>query len=74
MTVLLSGITAGLVLAAVAVAVVQARSPGGGERPGGPLVRVGAIRPARSRSLRPGKLSRPGQLAGDSDSCGAAAG
>jgi hypothetical protein len=42
--VLLSGITAGLVLAAVAVAVVQARSPGGGERPGGPLVRVGTIR------------------------------
>jgi hypothetical protein len=42
--VLLSGITAGLVLAAVAVDVVQARSPGGGERPGGPLVRVGTIR------------------------------
>jgi pimeloyl-ACP methyl ester carboxylesterase len=42
--VLLSGVTAGFVLVAVAVAVVQARSPGGGEQPGGPLVRVGTIR------------------------------
>ena len=42
--VLLSGVTAGLVLAVVAVAVVQARSPGSGEQPGGPTVRVGKIR------------------------------
>jgi hypothetical protein len=41
---LLSGITAGLVLAVVAVAVVQARSPGPGEQPGGPAVRVRKIR------------------------------
>ena len=73
--VLLSGITAGLVLAAVAVAVVQARSPGGGERPGGPLVRVGTIR-ARTVHIAAAGAScpRPGQLAGDSDSCGATAG
>ena len=42
--VLLFGVTAGLVLAVVAVAVVQARSPGSGEQPGGPTVRVGKIR------------------------------
>jgi hypothetical protein len=73
--VLLSGITAGLVLAAVAVAVVQARSPGGVERPGGPLVRVGTIRAPHGPD-RCGRAScpRPGQLADDSDSCGAAAG
>ena len=41
---LLSGVTADLVLAVVAVAVVQARSPGSGEQPGGPVVRVGKIR------------------------------
>ncbi len=42
--VLLLGVTAGLVLAAVAVAVIQARSTGSGEQPGGPTVRVGKIR------------------------------
>jgi hypothetical protein len=41
--VLLLGVTAGLVLAAVAVAVIQARSTGSGEQPGGPTVRVGKI-------------------------------
>src|ERR1039458_3538909 len=41
---LLAGVTAGLVLAVVAVAVVQARLPGSGEQPGGPAVRVSKIR------------------------------
>ena len=57
--VLLSGITAGLVLAAVAVAVVQARSPGGGERPAGPLVRVGTIR-ARTVQIAAAGQAVPG--------------
>jgi len=43
---LLSAVTAGLVLAAVAVAVVQAHSLGSGEQSGGPTVRVGKIRAA----------------------------
>ena len=41
---LLSVVTAGLVLAVVAVTMVQARSAGSGEQPGGPAVRVGKIR------------------------------
>src|SRR5579859_1658168 len=57
--VLLSGITAGLVLAAVAVAVLQARSPGRGERPGGPLVRVGTIR-ARTVQIAAAEQAVPG--------------
>jgi hypothetical protein len=58
---LLSGITAGLVLAAVAVAVVQACSPGGGERPGGPLVRVGTIR-ARTVQIVAAGQAVPGRV------------
>ena len=42
-SVLLWGVTAGLVLAGVAVAAVQARSQGNGEQPGGPAVQVGKI-------------------------------
>ena len=40
---LLWGVTAGLVLAVVAVAVIQACSPGSGEQPGGLAVRFGKI-------------------------------
>ncbi len=39
---LLFGVTAGLVLATVTVAVIQARSPGGGEQPGSPAIWVRA--------------------------------
>jgi hypothetical protein len=63
--VLLSGITAGLVLGAVAVAVVRARSPGGGERPGGSLVRVGTIRARTVQIAATGTVRRITPAAGD---------